>query len=187
MGRTHAPVDAAEQRQWRIEKRVVAGEPLAPRGLVLTRNVEPRIHRFADGKTPVAVRRHQLARVDVVFTAFTARVFRHAFTHDLLESGQRIAADHVQVPWLQVAAGRCTQRIAQNTADHIGWHRRVKKMAHRTAAGNGLTNVHVRSRRARFLRWHRPASRWRPHRVAAGLPPSVRRAARWRWRWRSVR
>jgi len=108
---------------------------------VFARDTQQAVQVFADFEAIVAVGRFQVRWIDAVFGVLTGRRLGHPRGHDRLERLEIIAADHVQLPGLQVSAGRGARGFSQDTPDEVTLHGLVSEAAHRHAGADGLGTV----------------------------------------------
>ena len=126
----------------RPEKIPIAREMLKPPGLVIARNAELRIHRFADAKAARAPRLGQVRRIDMIFGRLAHRRLAARFGDTAHQFVARFAKQRVDAPRLQIAARWRARRQGEDffycgARYGIGF-----EGADRFARGDGFGDVH---------------------------------------------
>lgn len=142
LGPAQVAVDVAEQGGGCAE-----ALPVLPRGPlarlpVLTRDPERAVALPAEGGSALLVRRLQRGRVHLVLPLIPGVARGQALAGALLELGQRLAGQHVDVPGLEVRSGRRPGRGGQHALQQLPRDLPAGESAHRPAARDRLVHLH---------------------------------------------
>src|SRR5262245_52748915 len=142
LGQAHVVVDVAEQGDGRTETLPVAdGRPLA-RFQVLTRNAKCAVALLAEGGSALSVRRLQRGRVHLVLPLVPGVAVAHSLDGVRLKFGKRRAAQHVDVPRLDVRSRRRPGGGGQDALNYLFRDGLVGESAHRPSTGNRFVDIH---------------------------------------------
>jgi hypothetical protein len=134
----------------RAEEVEIAGKLPAPRSAVFAPHADVAIHVFARLLPACSIRLLQNRRIDVVLGRAAQRVGLACGRKVGAKSQHRFAGQHVNLPGLQVAAGRRKTRDIEQIAKRAD----VDRLSGKTAAGmpgqHGVTHSDSRRRRLNF-------------------------------------